>query len=127
MRLYNRTEFLNLPSGVIFCSGEPYAFGNLRVKGESLVESNDFIALELQTIESAGSGDCIDRLDEMLHTGASYPMNTDYGRDGAFDQAEVFLVWDTVDLMDFHQLVTNAVRAISRAGGLPPGGSAPKP
>jgi hypothetical protein len=125
MRLYNRADFLKLPSGVLFCSGEPYAFGNLRVKGESL-GYNDFVALELQTIDSAGSGDCIDRLDEMLHTGASYPMNADYGRDGAFDQAEVFLVWERADLAALEAIVLDAMGVVSKLGDRQPSGSAPK-
>jgi hypothetical protein len=97
MRLYNRTDFLKLPPGTIFCAGMPFAFAGIRVKADTL-PYNDFVALDLQWIEAHDSSEATDRLDEMLHTGASYPMQESYGRDGAFSADQVYLVYEPADL-----------------------------
>lgn len=120
MKVYNRADFLTLPEGVIFCSGPQWAFGNLRVKGESLLRSNDFVCLELQWIDSRDSGEAVDRLDAMLQAGASYPMNGDYGRDGCFADEEVFLVWERADL---ERLMQYCERAIEATAGRPVAGA----
>ncbi|MCE5309591.1 MAG: hypothetical protein LLG20_18300 [Acidobacteriales bacterium] len=97
MRLLNRKDFLKLPAGTVYCSGEPYAFTGLHVKGETL-PYNDFVCLDLQRIDAHDSGEEIDRLEDMRYTGVSFPMNTNYGRDGGFDDKEVFLVYERGDL-----------------------------
>lgn len=35
IKIYNRQEFMKLPEGVIFSSGEPYAFMDMFIKGET--------------------------------------------------------------------------------------------
>lgn len=111
MRVYNRSKFMKLPVGGIFCKGEPWAFDRLHVKGATWPETNDFLACSLQWIESDSSTQSTDRLDEMLETGASYPMNADYGRDGCFDDNDVFLVWEPADLEKMIELFHAAISA----------------
>ena len=95
MKLYNRTDFLKLPEGTIFCKGKPYYFEDLSVKGESL--PNDFIYLGLQWIDSNGEDDCA-KLDDMLYEGESCPLQTAYGRDGCFNDEDIFLVYEDKDI-----------------------------
>lgn len=97
MRVYNRTDFLKLPEGTLYCAGEPWAFGELSVKADTL-ECNDFVCRGLQWIESGGTAESMERLDEMLATGASYGLQESYGRDGGFDDTEIYLVYENADL-----------------------------
>ncbi len=98
MRIYRRREFLQLPAGTMFCSGGEWHFGALSVKGETCVGIDDFCSCDLDWIDSNDSGQAIDRLTEMLENGANYPLQTDMGRDGLFDQNALFLVFEKSDL-----------------------------
>ncbi len=97
MRVYNRKDFLALPAGTLYCAGVEWAFNELGVKGDTW-PPNDFIKLGLQWVEAQGSTEATDRLDAMLKTGASFPLQQSYGRDGGFDQDEVYLVYEPADL-----------------------------
>ena len=41
MRLYKRSEFLKLPSGIIYSSGPPHAYQGMHIKLDSYPENND--------------------------------------------------------------------------------------
>ena len=97
------TEFMKLPAGVIFCSGQPWCFGELCVKGETWDDCNDFIELGLQWVDGQDSGEVADRMDQMLELGASFPLQTDFGRNGMFDDKDVFLVYEEADLAQMIQ------------------------
>lgn len=100
MRIIRRREFLKLPPGTIYCSApspdEP-VFGVMHVKADTL-EYNDFVCLPLNGIDAHDSGQLIDRIDEMLQTGASYPLEESFGRDGCFDDNEIYLIYEPADL-----------------------------
>lgn len=101
MRIYSRQDFMTLPEGVIFAKGKPWFFGTLSVKGDTIFMEGraiDFGVRDLVNIESHDSGEWSDRLEEMLENKASYPMNDSYGRDGCFDDEDVFLVYETQDI-----------------------------
>lgn len=102
MRIYRRAEFLKLPEGTLFCRGKPWCWEELSVKGESM--PNDFGELGLQWIEAESSSDASETLDRMLEEGISAPLQTSGGRDGRFDEADLFLVYELADLrqMAFH-------------------------
>lgn len=113
MRLYSRKEFLDLPKGVIFCKGKPWCFESLMVKGETLTDGADvpidFACRDLCLIEmGADSGEYFRRLDGMLSEGRRYPLETGYGRDGCFDDDEVFLVYEAADLKELRNVVDAA-------------------
>lgn len=98
---------MRLPEGVIYCKGEPYAFGELSVKGESW--TNDFLCLGLQWIEADDSGQATDHLDSMLTTGATFPLQNSYGRDGLFNEKDIFLVYEPSDLRAMVEHFTHAL------------------
>ena len=108
MKLYNRKDFLNLPEGVIFCKGKPWYFEEMSVKGESL--PNDFIYLGLQWVEAEGSDEASELLDAMEKTGASGNMQDSWGRDGCFDDDDLFLVYETPDLKRIQKYISNAIK-----------------
>ena len=107
MRVYNRKDFLALPEGTLFCQGEPWAFSGIQVKGETW--GNDFLERSFDWVDADDSGDASLKLEEMLQTGASYPMGTGYGRDGMFNEDAVFLVHETADLVELKTVIENAI------------------
>lgn len=103
MRVYTRKEFLKLPPGTLYCSGQDWAFGPMSVKADSLVYdipggANDFVCLELNDIEAASDAEISDRSAAMIHRGASFPMASSYGRDGMYEEDEIYLVYEPEDL-----------------------------
>lgn len=107
MKVYRLEEFRKLPEGTLFCEAEPWVFGTLHVKGETW--ESDFILRDLQSIEAEDSGQWGARLDEMLETGASYPINNAYGRDGTFNDKALFLVYETEDLLELRRVIDEAL------------------
>jgi hypothetical protein len=96
MRVVNRKTFLSLPAGTIYCKGEPWAFDSICIKDDSL--ANDWIYLNPAWPSAHDSGEAIDILDDSLKTGSSFPCEDAYGRDGSFDEKEVFLIFEKADL-----------------------------
>lgn len=121
MKVLRRDAFLALPAGVIFAKGKPWYFETPHVKGETIHfdgKAIDFMHRDLVQISSHGSSDLFERLDEMLETGASYPLNESDGRDGCFDDEDLFLIYEAADLDQMQAAVEEARDAIL---GLPSG------
>jgi len=97
MRVYTRQDFLDLPEGTIFCKGVKWNFDGLCIKGKTW--PNDFIFRDLTIIDSSGSNDCFDKLEDSITNGSSYPLNEAYARDGSFDSESLYLVFDSDDLI----------------------------
>jgi hypothetical protein len=111
MKIYRRDEFLKLPAGTIFAKGKPQYFESLSVKADSL--PNDFVYRQLVWFESHGdTGDEFDlglRFDAMVEIGASFPMEQSYGRDGCFDNDDLFLVYERADLLELRGVLDEAL------------------
>lgn len=103
MKIYKRSEFLKLPPGTFFARGEKWCIDGFYMKGESW--ENDFCFLSISDIDSFNSDEHIKRLEEMEETGKSYPMNECHGRDGLFDENELFLVFEHDDLCKIRKLI----------------------
>ncbi len=118
MRLFSRDAFMALPAGVIFAKGTPCAFGDIAVKGDTIVSDGraiDFAVLHLVGIDSFDTGEMIERYTRMEEFGEGFPCNEDYGRDGCFDSDAWFLVWEDDDLRKLSKIVDSA-----RDAELPP-------
>lgn len=110
MKIYKREAFLKLPGGTIFCKGQPWFWGQISIKADSL--PNDYIEMELNTIESNDSGDIVRKYEEMLESGANYPLTDDYyGRDGCFDDEDLFLVYEVADLFILKGIIENCINS----------------
>lgn len=113
MKIYTRTAFMELPEGVIYAKGKPWYFDGISVKGETLTDQNgkniDFGCYHPMEIEAHDTGEECARHEDMLANGASYPMNSSGGRDGCFDDDEIFLVLELSDLINLKEIVTRAV------------------
>ena len=112
MKIYRRKDFLELPEGTIYAKGKPWFFSYLSVKGKTL--SNDWSQLSPMWIEAYDDGEQWRRLDDMLENGASYPMQTSYGRDGCFDDDDLFLVPERDDLEKLRAMIDDAISVQSQ-------------
>ena len=111
MKIYKRDEFLKLPSGTLFFQCDlPGSWGNqdLMVKYDTL-ECNDWVERSLTHIECNDMGDMDAKLDAMLHEGASVAMSQYGGRNGCFDDKDLFCVFELADLLQLRDIVNEAV------------------
>lgn len=108
MRIYRRSEFLKLPSGTIYAKGEPWFFDGFNVKGYTI--GNDWAQLNPMWIEARDESEQWSRLDEMLEHGASYPMQESFGRDGCFNEEDLFLVLEREDLEKLRAMIDIALK-----------------
>jgi hypothetical protein len=107
MRIYRRSDFLKLPAGVIFAKGQPFAFDEIQIKGDSL--PNDFFCRSWTWIKAYDSGEAMHRLDQMLEQEASFPIEDGEGRDGLFDDDAIFIVFEPADLQKMREDIDTAV------------------
>lgn len=110
MRVVNRKTFLTLSVGTIYCKGSQWAFDGLCIKDDSL--DNDWIYLNPAWPSAHDSGEAMDLLERSLETGSSFPCEDAYGRDGSFDDKDVFLIFERADL---EALRTHIDRAIQQS------------
>ena len=98
MKIVNRETFLALPPGTLFSKYEPCVFEDLCIKGETW--GNDFQVQQIaDAIESTGCEDFSKRLFHSEVEGDSLPMDFNcMGRDGCFDDDQLFAVWERADV-----------------------------
>ena len=98
MRIINLKEFRAMPENTVFAKYKPCSFGDLRIKGETW--EHDFLCQEIvSAIECSGSDEFASKLDNALEHGASIKMDFDcQGRDGLFDDDQLFAVWENEDV-----------------------------
>lgn len=83
MKIVNRQQFLDLPSGTLFREYEPCFFGQLSVKGETLrgrlqdgTCTDDFSVMHLDSVDAKGEHESIQALYDAAEKGTSF--NFDY-------------------------------------------------
>lgn len=98
MRIVSRRELMAMEPGVLYAEVlEDGQFGELHIYGGS--SGNDFVIRSLMTPDAHDSDELWERQDEMLANGASYPIDSAYGRDGLFDDDIRYLVYDEADVV----------------------------
>ena len=110
MLVLKRGDFLKLSAGTIYAKGKSWHwnFDQLAIKGDTL-STDDWGVLHPIWIEADDGREAVERLDEMLMNGASYPMAAAAGRDGCFDEDDVFLVLERADLMELRGMIDQAL------------------
>jgi len=103
MKILNRDEFLALPSGVLFCKYEPCIFDIIEIKGDSLNfehGGNDFFTRPLTGIYTEATGqDGGDPILPEFDRGDEFRWcHNSEGRDGLFEDNQLFAVFDRVDI-----------------------------
>ena len=113
MRVVDRKAFLALPAGTIYCKGVPWAFDSICIKDDSL--GNDWIYLNPAWASAHDSGEAMDLLEKSLETGSSFACEDAYGRDGCFDDKEVFLIFEEADLKALRSHIDHALSLVAPA------------
>lgn len=108
MKIVDRKTFLALPPGTIFCKGVPWAFDSLSIKDDSL--ENDWLYLNLAWPSASDSGQAMGILERSLETGASFACEDAIGRDGCFDDKEVFMIFEKADLVILREKIDAALQ-----------------
>ena len=99
MKIIDRKAFLALPAGVLFSKYQPCLFDVLTIKGDTWAHCNDFLVQQIADgIDCAGSEDFAAKC-QLMEEGISAGMDFDcLGRDGCFDEDQLFAVWEASDL-----------------------------
>lgn len=111
MRVYNRKDFMKLPEGVLYSSGKKWYFDSLYVKGDTL-RPNDFTCRCLNWISAFDDSNQFDKLEKSLSDGTSIQMQDAYGRDGGFDDEDIFLVFEKEDLEELERVIARAKKVV---------------
>ena len=97
MKLYNRKQFLELPSGVVFAKYEPCYFDQLQIKGDTWLP-NDYLDQELVTINTDLYDEhyeaCLDFEEKKT---ASVDFH-DWCRDGLYEDKQLYAVLDASEV-----------------------------
>lgn len=109
MRVVDRKTFLTLPRGTIYAKGSRWAFEDLCIKGDTMSAGNDWSSLCPAWVAAHDSGEAFARLEQMLETGASYPMEESYCRDGCYEDDAIFLIFERADLIKLRGFVDAAI------------------
>lgn len=99
MRIVDRKTFLSLPAETLYSKYEPCVFGDLTIKGDTVGE-NDFLTQQISdAVDCHDSGEFGDILLVAEETASSFSMDFDcQGRDGSFDEDQLFVVWEQTDV-----------------------------
>jgi hypothetical protein len=111
MRVLTKSAFLALPPGTIFCKGKPWFWEDLSVKADTLA-SDDFGYRTWQWVSANDSGAASDAFERSLSSGESIPIEDAYGRDGCFDNEDLFLVFESADLLSMRADIDAALSAL---------------
>jgi len=107
MRVVDRKTFLTLPEGTAYQKGKPWVWNGLCFK-QGNTPHNDWIYTAIDDVESHDSGEAVDRLEEMLETGKSYPIEDATSRDGFYNDDDLFLIYEAGDLIHLQGLIEKA-------------------
>lgn len=110
MKVVDRKTFLTLPAGTVYCKGVQWAFEGLCIKADSL--ENDWIYLDPAWASAHDSSAAMDLLETSLATGSSFDGEDAYGRDGCFDDKDVFLIFEKPDLEALRAHIDRALMAV---------------
>ena len=113
MKIVSLSIFLSLPPGTLFSKYSPCAFDELLIKGDSCSGAPDFFYQSIASaVDCNGSSDLMDVLDKAERDGTSVSMDFDcQGRDGMFEQGQLFAVWESADVEAFMTRLQTAFRA----------------
>jgi hypothetical protein len=112
MKIVNLTEFLKLPPNTVFSKFEPDIFSELQIKMESLDYNDFFSTMDFaNSIDCAGSSERWDKLTDAVANGTPFPMEFEsIGRDGLFEDKQLFAVWDENDVMRLIERLNRCIK-----------------
>lgn len=114
MRVINRDAFLAMPAGTLFSKYEPCITEGFGIKGRTISHEGrpiDFCEQDLlMPIACVDGNDMAGKLEASELSGESVAIDLAcQGRDGCFDDDQLFLVWDQEDVQS---LIARLQRAL---------------
>ena len=108
MKIVNLTEFRKLPEGTVYSRYEPCYFTGLFIKGDTL--ELDYIEMSLiGNVKSHDTGDFLDKCEQPY--GNSIPLDFEcYGRNGCFEDDQLYAVYERVDVEDLIKTLEQAIK-----------------
>lgn len=94
MKVLNKSGFLMLPAGTIYTKGKQWYFEGLCIKDDTAMHGEDWYYLDPCWPQENDRGDAMAVLENSLENGTSFKMEDAVGRDGLFDDDDVFLVFE---------------------------------
>ena len=109
MKIIKRDEFLKLPAGILFQKGKPWVFEIPLIKGRTIIDTKGRnIDFHYETIFDCDGDDddvCIDTWDKMLDHRAEFEAESTGGRDGCFNDDDLFMVYDNKDRENIRAII----------------------
>lgn len=121
MRIVNRQTFLKLPAGVLYAVYQKTGdFGTLNIKDDTMFSFDgsaiDFCYQNCMEIEADGAEEWLKVLTDAKDNGSSFNLDLNCGsRDGMFDDAMLFAVFEQADLDSLRTLLSTCVPACAAA------------
>jgi len=110
MRILNRAQFLAMPPGTVYATGQPHAYGTWNVKTGNVNDDDwTFDTLDCGALDVQGSGDFHDKMEAMLKDHmVSFPVDFEQTmRDGSYSRLETYCILEPDDIrkliMRLHQ------------------------
>ena len=112
MRIVNRQEFLQLPSGTVYSKYKSMGMiSGLYEKFQS--STNDWVYQDLiSCIDADSSAELFDLMDAAMN-GKEFSLDLDCGeRDGCYDESDMFAIYDKKDL---DKLIVRLIEVLNRS------------
>lgn len=104
MKIVDRKTFLALPAETLFSKYEPCVFGPLEIKGDTISQIDFFSQQIADSVRCHDSGEFNKILFDAEKNGTSFAMDFNLeGRDGLFDDNQLFAVWEPSDIALLHK------------------------
>lgn len=100
MKILNLQDFLKMPSGTVFRKFEPCIYDGICIKKHS-INTIDFCYVGTDFVD--GDGQYVN-----LETG-EFKMEYIVGRDGCFDEDQLFAVYDKSDLVELIEVLQESL------------------
>ena len=107
MKILNRKEFLKMPENTIFAKYEPCVFGTLSIKYENCGNHDFFSNTFVDSIDCNDTGEFFNLLDK-AEKDSNFSIKMDFnscGRDGLFEENELYAVWEKEDIEKLIELL----------------------
>lgn len=100
MKIVDRKTFIAMPANTLFSKYEPCFFGPLEIKGESIGEIDFYVQQIADAVDANNTEEFSEILFDAEENKASFKMDLHCeGRDGLFDDNQLFAVWEHDDVI----------------------------
>jgi hypothetical protein len=106
MKIITKQEFYKLPAGTLYCDYQPYVFGELKIKGETVVINGEpidyrYCNLRGDILEADNTDSFIDILNHAEKTGGEFDLELgEYNawRDGLYNEEQLYAVYSKEEI-----------------------------